>query len=727
MKKLLFITLLALIPITAKAAFNTPCGTNQGCTQVSAIATSSVIYGGGINNPIATSSDLQFNTSAKKLTVTNASSTNLSAASFCLTGDACRSTWPTGGGSSAILYASQQGCALNSNIDTGGGTDDTRCLQAIIDQIAARPGTYKGTLVIDGVALISNINEVWPATTTALVLKSGVYIDATNGGVFLASSSNEIMIGNQIVSTTTSARHIGIRGGVWNGNQAHQSKWEQDTICCTNGDFHEWVFGMWFGGYEDLLLENITLRNPRTFSITLSNGTTTTITNYIAHWDSVDPTISVNNDDGLHMWGNLNYVTVDNMQSNGDDDTLAFNGCESGAPGDYRRGIPAENYGSTKNVYVNNVLFDNTLAGVRFHPPSCTQPYPIFDNITLRDLHGNIVSFPMADNVDAGEIGRLTIDGWHVTGMNTVIMNANSFSLSDVQPDVTVIDSSTVKLGDYYSPQTSINRNFVFGSNSAVSSASPLNFSLGGSFGNNTAGSTGNLKLDMFNDGAGGRYGYGISNSLLETQVPAGASVAWYVAGNEKLKLSSTGNLGISTTSPWKALSVSGNMVLTGCFFDAYSTCGTAGNILMTTAAGTQWVSSSTAFASLPTVTSYNGTTTAGVGLTPVVFHNASTSETIAGTLGSYQPTATSTLLIGGDVNVLAIATDVGNFRITFTDEYGQSQTINSANISTTGFNSIGPYTIRVKGNTPVTISTVLTTSIGSVLYNSTGWIQKIQ
>src|SRR6266851_9601372 len=61
-------------------------------------------YGNGLN-PLATSSSLTFDGS--KLIVTNASTTNLSATSFCLTGDICRTTWPTGasGGTIGMLAA----------------------------------------------------------------------------------------------------------------------------------------------------------------------------------------------------------------------------------------------------------------------------------------------------------------------------------------------------------------------------------------------------------------------------------------------------------------------------------------------------------------------------------------------------------------------------------------------------------------------------------------------
>lgn len=59
------------------------------------------------------------------------------------------------------------------------------------------------------------------------------------------------------------------------------------------------------------------------------------------------------------------------------------------------------------------------------------------------------------------------------------------------------------------------------------------------------------------------------------------------------------GNVGIATSSPWTTLSVAGNMALTGKLFDSKGSGGTAGNVLMATAAGTQWVATSTSAASV--------------------------------------------------------------------------------------------------------------------------------
>lgn len=58
--------------------------------------------------------------------------------------------------------------------------------------------------------------------------------------------------------------------------------------------------------------------------------------------------------------------------------------------------------------------------------------------------------------------------------------------------------------------------------------------------------------------------------------------------------LDSNGYVGVGTTSPWKTLSVTGDMVLTGALFDSTSSAGTNGMVLQTDGSSTHWVATST-------------------------------------------------------------------------------------------------------------------------------------
>lgn len=53
------------------------------------------------------------------------------------------------------------------------------------------------------------------------------------------------------------------------------------------------------------------------------------------------------------------------------------------------------------------------------------------------------------------------------------------------------------------------------------------------------------------------------------------------------------GNVGIGTTSPTQKLHVSGNARVTGAYYDSNNSPGTANQVLVSTATGTDWVDGS--------------------------------------------------------------------------------------------------------------------------------------
>lgn len=109
-----------------------------------------------------------------------------------------------------------------------------------------------------------------------------------------------------------------------------------------------------------------------------------------------------------------------------------------------------------------------------------------------------------------------------------------------------------------------------------------------------------------------------------------------------------------------------------------------------------------------------------------VAASNDITAQTAAGNITTVTSAASnSTYDVGGYINVTAIATDVIQAQVTFTDENNTSQTISLASISAVGFNSIGVQTIRVKASTTITLKTNLTTGVGTITFDAGGYIKK--
>src|SRR3989344_278660 len=80
----------------------------------------------------------------------------------------------------------------------------------------------------------------------------------------------------------------------------------------------------------------------------------------------------------------------------------------------------------------------------------------------------------------------------------------------------------------------------------------------------------------------------GLSSSLSNNIILADG------AGNQRINVGSTGNVGIGTTTPSSKLSIAGDIFATGAFRDSSNASGTAGMVLQTTGTGTQCVATST-------------------------------------------------------------------------------------------------------------------------------------
>jgi len=155
-----------------------------GGTGWANITSNDIPYGNG-GSALATSSLLTFN--GTKFTTTNASTTVLSATTFCLTGDICRTTWPAGGGSGwPFTPTTYAGTAVQST---------------------TTPLYLPGTQVIASSTLTVN------ATTTSLYVtgvKSALLLDDSNGQTTAYGGSSDPCSANQ-APTTLSA--LGALGG----------------------------------------------------------------------------------------------------------------------------------------------------------------------------------------------------------------------------------------------------------------------------------------------------------------------------------------------------------------------------------------------------------------------------------------------------------------------------------------------------------------------------------
>ena len=92
----------------------------------------------------------------------------------------------------------------------------------------------------------------------------------------------------------------------------------------------------------------------------------------------------------------------------------------------------------------------------------------------------------------------------------------------------------------------------------------------------------------LFLDGADGDF---IGGDYFNISAYGATELAFGYGAFSKMVMKSTGNVGIGTTSPSQKLHVSGNARVTGAYYDSNNLPGTSGQVLSSTATGTDWVS----------------------------------------------------------------------------------------------------------------------------------------
>ncbi len=343
------------------------------------------------------------------------------------------------------LYSSSS-CAVNSSVFSGGGTDDSACVQGLLNTINAAGG---GTLVQDGASLISAVNVPGGSTgqTTALQIGPNTTLECTvGGGFYLANSSNVTMLGNAISGNPNSnlyQQRIRIDNCLFNENGANQSRYELGNS--SNG----WVYGLWFGGFNGLFINNVAVLNARTFAFLLTNGESFYGHDLVAVQTAGEGS-GGNNHDGLHFDGTLQNVYVTNFVDDyGDDDALAFNTDEgvynynAGAAWQYAR-YPNSG-GVISNVTIDGVQLVGVNDAMRWIGYSTTNGTAAVSNITLRNIYGTVNNFETACcGSGVTSYAGITIDGWNVTnsgGGGSVLYTppgANPLAIDKVIPSVSV-------------------------------------------------------------------------------------------------------------------------------------------------------------------------------------------------------------------------------------------------------------------------------------------------
>ena len=264
---------------------------------------------------------------------------------------------------------------LDSNVYTGGGTDLTAELQAILD-LALDGGVY---LIMDGAALIHGLK-----------VHSNTVIECANSscGFFMADHSDKPMFVNSAWSLNPDVknRDISFIGGTYNHNctkQAHEVKnsfhpWPDGNLCEEYDEEH-FVYMMEFYGVENFRISGVSFRNQRTFTLTVANFKNVIVEDSnIAMAEHVHPS----NQDGFHFFGPGQFLTLRNVRGCTGDDFINIGPDE------------LDGVSSITDILLDGIYFDSTCQGIRM----LSRGSGMLDRLTVRNVTGTFRTFGFSIN-----------------------------------------------------------------------------------------------------------------------------------------------------------------------------------------------------------------------------------------------------------------------------------------------------------------------------------------
>ncbi len=260
---------------------------------------------------------------------------------------------------------------LDSNVYTGGGTDDTAALQAALDEAATCGGVR---LIMDGAALISGLRLYSNTTIECLSRDCGFY-QKENANQAIITNYNWDMY--QI-----NTRNIVLKGGTYNQNCLHQAHDvapeetpypDEAAKVLLSGGRH-WIFALEFYGIEYLTVQEVTLRDFRTFSTTIGGFRNVTIENV---WLDLPNRMHAQNQDGFHFWGPGQFLTVKNVGGQVGDDFMNLGPDE------------VDCTSSITDVLVDGVFLEDADQSIRM----LSRGTGTLDRVTVRNVSGTYRSF----------------------------------------------------------------------------------------------------------------------------------------------------------------------------------------------------------------------------------------------------------------------------------------------------------------------------------------------
>jgi len=288
------------------------------------------------------------------------------------------------------VYASQY-CKLDSNVISGGGTDETETIQSILNMALVWGSLH---LIVDGAALVHGI-----------YVHSNTTIECLNAdcGFYLADGSDDCIVRNAEISMTEiTTKNICFCGGTYNINGEHQAMCPPEEKAEPAGyGCSEMLVGMRFFGVDGFRMEHVTIENQRRYALMMGNWKNVIFDDIHMPLTKLIPET---NQDGLHFHAPGENLRITNAYGNDGDDFIAINTDE----GDQKSSI--------SGVVIDGVYLYHACQGIRL---LCADGGTL-ENVSIRNVFGSVKSFGFFINPwftkhhTSGKFRNISIENVHL-------------------------------------------------------------------------------------------------------------------------------------------------------------------------------------------------------------------------------------------------------------------------------------------------------------------------